>query len=241
MGRYDAKIRYSKPDTANRYDYNRFTSAGGKAFDAIEKGVILSILAPATKGMTALDAGTGTGRFAMLLAKAGLNTVGCDASMPMLYKARENLLNQKLDVTVTLVNGDIYHLPLKDNSFDYVVCVRVLNQLGSKQYVRDALKELCRVCNSNGTIIFDFVNSHSLARLATLSYPGLIAPSEVKTILYDIQGVHIKAVEGRLILSQTLLEKAPRCLLKVLVKADSVLSRCLPEYATRMYFVLTKI
>jgi len=241
MGKYDAKMQYSKPDIANCYDYNRFTSTGDKMFDAIERTVILSRLAPAVKGMVGLDVGTGTGRFALLLAETGINTVGCDISVPMLDKARGKLSNRKLDVRVTLVNGDIYYLPFQDNSFDYVVCIRVLNQLGEKQYVRDAVKELCRVCKRNGTIIFDFINSHSLARLAALSYSGLIAPGEVKTILHDIRGIEIRAIEGRLILSQTLLRKVPKLLLNPMVRADFVLSNRFPEYATRVYFTLTKL
>lgn len=240
MDRYDAKKRYSKQEIVDLYDYCRFRSESGRIFDTLEKDIVLLSIPQKRGEIVALDVGTGTGRFAILLAQYGLDVLAVDVSTPMLEKAKEKLTNLEPKENVILMNADIYHLPFKDATFDYVVCIRVLNQLGSKQYMNDALNELCRVCNNSGTILIDFVNSHSLAWFAKFSNSGLVSPSEMKKFLNDIHGINVKDIKGRLILSQTLLERVPKCLLNAVRRADLLLSNLLPKYATRVYFVLEK-
>jgi ubiquinone/menaquinone biosynthesis C-methylase UbiE len=241
VDRYNAKVAYSKQGAVDSYDRYRFTSPGGKIFDAIEKNIVVSNIPMSNRKIVAIDVGTGTGRFAISLAEIGLDVVASDISMPMLSKVKEKLSSIELEVEgdIALANADIYHLAFGDNSFDYVVCIRVLNQLGRKQYIHDALNELYRVCNSRGVIIFDFINSHSLALFARREHE-LLSPREIRKMLAALPGCNIKEIRGSLILSQTLLEKTPRCLLYLVAKVDSLFSRFFPEYATRVYFILEK-
>ena len=241
MGKYDAKKIYSDQDLVNSYDYDRFTSAGGKMFDSMEKNIVLQNIPLKGKEISILDVGSGTGRFTVELAKLGLNVTACDISTPMLKKIKEKLLNLKLKINVTLINGDIYNLPFKDNSFDYTVCIRVLNQLREKQNKNEALRELCRVTKPNGTILFDFINSHSLAIFARADKKaGLISVNEIKKFVDNIYEIRVRDISGRLILSQTLLEKSPKYFLKFIERIDHSLCKWFFKYATRVYFVLEK-
>ena len=241
MDKYNAKNIYSNQDLVESYDYDRFTSAGGKVFDIIEKNIVLQNIPRKKRVISVLEVGSGTGRFTIELAKLGLNVTACDISASMLKKIKEKLLNFNLEGSVTPVNGDIYNLPFEDNSFDYVVCMRVLNQLREKQHKNEALKELCRVCKPNETILFDFINSHSLTIFAGADKKsGVISVNEMKKFVNNISGIRIIDMSGRLIVSQTLLEKSPKYFLKFIEKIDYLLCKCFFKYATRVYFVLEK-
>jgi len=58
-----------------------------------------------------LELGCGTGRISMPLGRAGVRLVGIDRSEPMLRRARTRVRRSKLAGRVTLVRGDIRHLP----------------------------------------------------------------------------------------------------------------------------------
>lgn len=64
------------------------------------------------EGGTLLELGTGTGRIALPLARAGVRVVGIDRSEPMLARARARVRRARLTSQVSLVRGDIRHLPL---------------------------------------------------------------------------------------------------------------------------------
>jgi 2-polyprenyl-3-methyl-5-hydroxy-6-metoxy-1,4-benzoquinol methylase len=58
------------------------------------------------------------------------------------YSKAAILLGKKTYPDIKIVQGSIYELPYKDNSFDLVLCTEVLEHLDKPQ---DALKELVRV------------------------------------------------------------------------------------------------
>lgn len=73
-------------------------------------------------GKMILDVGCGAGRFAEVALSYGARVVALDYSTAV-DACRENLSpHPELD----LVQGDIYHLPFKAESFDYVYCLGVL-------------------------------------------------------------------------------------------------------------------
>ena len=73
-------------------------------------------------GKLILDVGCGAGRFAEVALSCGARVVALDYSTAV-DACRENLSpHPELD----LVQGDIYHLPFKSESFDYVYCLGVL-------------------------------------------------------------------------------------------------------------------
>ena len=68
-----------------------------------------------------LELGCGTGRVALPAARAGATIVGIDRSAPMLARARARVRRARLQSSVTLVRGDIRHLPFPERTFPLVM------------------------------------------------------------------------------------------------------------------------
>ena len=99
-----------------------------------------------------LDAGTGTGRFAIPLARIkGNSVVALDYSNEMLD------LNRRLSAaqgvrSIDYMQGDVEHLPFKDNQFDSVVSITVVRHFPQWRAILD---EYIRVVRPGGKIIFE--------------------------------------------------------------------------------------
>ncbi len=104
--------------------------------------------------MAILDAGAGTGRFSIPLAREGHRVVHLDLSPKMLQLARE----QSLDVTgIEFVQGSITDLSgFKDDQFDLVLCIDSPLSFCYDQY-EGAVAELVRVTRS--TLIVCVMNA----------------------------------------------------------------------------------
>jgi 2-polyprenyl-3-methyl-5-hydroxy-6-metoxy-1,4-benzoquinol methylase len=74
------------------------------------------------QGARVLDAGCGSGKMTIPLARAGYHVAGMDL-------VREGLLEMRGRGDFDLVTGDVRSLPFKDDSFDAVVCYDVLQHL----------------------------------------------------------------------------------------------------------------
>lgn len=233
-----SKKEYSKVEVAKNYDKERFTSKAGKMFDIYEKNVVTSNL-PENKNSLILDAGAGTGRFTIEMAKKGYHIVSCDYSNAMLEIIKSKLEKNNLTNIVKLSKQDITQLTFEDNKFDYISCMRVLVNLDNKANILKALKEFNRVSNTKSIIVVDIVNSKSLSTLGPKK-DSYITLSEFKEIINLIPGLEIKKYFGRRLLSQTAFEKAPKFLLGLLDIVDARLSKLFPSYCVRIYFVLKK-
>lgn len=99
-----------------------------------------------------LDAGTGTGRFAIALAQNPENSVtALDYSLEMLAVNRE--LSSNLGINnIEYVQGDIEHLQFEDDCFDSVVSITVVRHF--PQY-KNILKEYVRVLKPGGKLVFE--------------------------------------------------------------------------------------
>jgi ubiquinone/menaquinone biosynthesis C-methylase UbiE len=146
---------YADPAMAERFEGMRFSGPIGRLVADIQATQLLAFLAPVT-GRRVLDVGTGTGRAAILLAKAGAEVTGVDASREMLAVAERRAGEER--ARVTFVHGDAHGLDFPDASFDAVVCLRVLMHTPDW---RASLRELCRV--SSGRVVFDFPSQYSAA------------------------------------------------------------------------------
>jgi ubiquinone/menaquinone biosynthesis C-methylase UbiE len=108
-----------------------------------------------------LDIGTGTGRVLQLLAPRIGFGLGIDLSREMLAVARANL-DRAQHRNCQVRQGDMYHLPLPDRSFDAATLHQVLH------YADDpaaALAEAARVLRPGGRlVVIDFAR-HELAFL----------------------------------------------------------------------------
>jgi SAM-dependent methyltransferase len=151
---------YADPRTARTFDDRRFGGPIGTLVAETQAAVILGMSGP-VQGRPVLDVGTGTGRAALLLAKAGAVVTGVDPSEQMLVVARERARAEQL--AVTFAAGDAHALAYADRSFDVVISLRVL--MHSPQW-RTALAELCRVAAAR--VIVDYPSSRSAARIQSL-------------------------------------------------------------------------
>lgn len=146
---------YADPATAETFDVRRFGGPIGEIVAASQARVLLD-LAGTVQGSTVLDVGTGTGRAALLLAGKGARVSGVDASEEMLAVARQRAAGQHLDVA--FAQGDVHALDFADESFDLVVCLRVLMHTPGW---RRSVGELCRVARRR--VVVDYPSASSAA------------------------------------------------------------------------------
>lgn len=104
------------------------------------------------EGEQALDVCTGTGDWALALAKEVGHegkVVGLDFSQNMLSVAEEKLKNEPYN-HVTFIHGDAMNLPFADNSFDYATIGFGLRNVPDYEQV---LKEMHRVIKPGGLAV----------------------------------------------------------------------------------------
>ncbi len=103
--------------------------------DHVMADITTAIVRAVGKHEPILDAGVGTGRFALPLQAAGYEVVGVDLSARMLAKAREK-------GTRDLVRGELRMLPFMDETFGSAMSIHVLHLISEW---RKALAEIGRV------------------------------------------------------------------------------------------------
>ncbi|MFH1824882.1 MAG: class I SAM-dependent methyltransferase [Candidatus Firestonebacteria bacterium] len=145
-----------------------------------------------------LEVGCGEGLFLDALNKIApdMELYGIDNWEEMLGKAEKRLKGK--NVKLTLANGT--KLPFLDNSFDTIICVNVLLNLPGLEVASKMLKEMSRVCNLDGSIVFEIRNK--LSPLFKIQYkmakyldPDLKAPLSTYNIrdirsLVKIKKIH---------------------------------------------------
>ncbi|MCF7785809.1 MAG: methyltransferase domain-containing protein [Prosthecobacter sp.] len=109
-----------------------------------ESKVLAGILGEVA-GKKVLDLGCGTGRHAILLAKAGAQVTGVDFSDEMLAVARSN----SKGLEITFLNAELGAVPLEE-PFDLVLCSLVLSHVPD---LLPAMKEMSRLTRPGGRII----------------------------------------------------------------------------------------
>lgn len=132
-------------NVANAYDETRTIPSFviRKAFSILHEKVNLS------EKKVILDAGIGTGRICRSLSQYDIKLIGIDFSPKMLRKCMEENRDETSFGKVTLIQGDITHLPLKSSTFDVILAIHVLNFAGQK-----AIEEFRRVLKLGGFLIF---------------------------------------------------------------------------------------
>jgi 2-polyprenyl-3-methyl-5-hydroxy-6-metoxy-1,4-benzoquinol methylase len=178
---------YADPAMAERFEAMRFGGPIGRLVAETQAQQILGGISPLA-GRSVLDVGTGTGRAAILLARAGAVVTAVDASGEMLAVAERRA--RDAGVAVTFAAGDAHRLEFADRSFDVVVCLRVLMHTPDW---RASLRELCRV--ASGQLVFDFPSLYSTAAVqaatrrvtrrfdASVEAYRVFAPSAVARVL----------------------------------------------------------
>jgi len=118
----------------------------GKVFDAGRKA---SIAAAERIGGRILDVGVGTG-ISLPDYRRDIRIVGVDYSAPMLKKAKERVVNQRLDNVEALAVMDAKFLGFPNSFFDAVVAQYVITAVPDPEATLD---EFARVVKPGGEII----------------------------------------------------------------------------------------
>jgi ubiquinone/menaquinone biosynthesis C-methylase UbiE len=129
-------------------------------YDLIEKskrGIYAELLDEQLPlGLRILDAGCGTGQLGIFLSMMHRQVIGIDFSMGSLRKA-ENF-KKKFDLRdVNFAQMDLFHLGLKESTFDYVFCNGVLHHTADAY---GAFENLCRLLKPGGYITIGLYNSY---------------------------------------------------------------------------------
>ncbi len=171
-------IRCYRQEAAG-YDSARFSCECGALYDTLSKEIVYGYL----RGCKlVLDAGTGTGRFAIYLAKQGINVTAIDSSKEMVDIAREKAQQEGCQNRIQFIVADIEHLPFKNNSFDGICSIIVLIHFACRDY---AVSELSRVLRAGGVTVID-VPSKLLSR-AYGSLVSLIGKTTFQDYHYNLQ------------------------------------------------------
>jgi 2-polyprenyl-3-methyl-5-hydroxy-6-metoxy-1,4-benzoquinol methylase len=159
---------YADSRTARTFDDRRFGGPIGELVASSQARVLADMVGP-IQGRAVLDVGTGTGRAAMLFARAGALVTGIDASEEMLAVARQRA-SEAGAAGVNFRAGDAHALQFPDRSFDVVLSLRVL--MHSPRW-RTCIAELCRVADR--LVVFDYPSVRSAALFQSLARRVLYA------------------------------------------------------------------
>lgn len=105
-----------------------------------------------SEGKILLDAGTGTGRFSVPLARQGVPVVGLDISENMLAQLRHKVQGNKVGETVPLrvARADLRQIPLKSGAAGAALMVHILHLIVDWKKV---LSEVRRALAPGGTLL----------------------------------------------------------------------------------------
>jgi ubiquinone/menaquinone biosynthesis C-methylase UbiE len=117
------------------------------ADEAVEEAIRAALAGKPFRSL--LDLGTGTGRMLELFGKDIERGLGLDLSLDMLLLARDRLERARLK-HCSVRQGDIYDLPLPNDSFDVVIVHQVLHFLDDGAR---AIKEAARVLRPGGRLL----------------------------------------------------------------------------------------
>jgi len=98
-----------------------------------------------------LDAGCGEGRHCFGALERGARVVGLDLDYESLHLASKRLRRRAAELASLggMLQGDAFHLPFRDASFDAVICSEVMEHVHD---YRGAARELARVTKSSGRV-----------------------------------------------------------------------------------------
>ncbi len=178
--------KYQTSDAAGYYARDRFRSWRRAWLDRKERSCIRRLVARIGSEGGILDAPCGAGR---LLSTLGGDrngpTIGLDGSMAMLQEAGRGEMG-----VIPLVQGDMRALPFLEDSFEGVLCLRILHRIPEIQERRQLLEELIRI--SRSWIVISFYDSqtpHAARKRRRGRYDGMTRDSfeaEVKSLGWTV-------------------------------------------------------
>lgn len=98
-----------------------------------------------------LDAGCGAGRISLWLARQGYEVTGVDVSRELIGIAVKNLQNSNMEIDYRHI--DEFDYPFMDNSFDVIICFKVLCYIPTKELRNKYLENLYRILKPGGVCL----------------------------------------------------------------------------------------
>lgn len=162
-----------------------------------------------------LDAGGGTGRWSISMARKGCRVSLLDVSEGMLAQAQRKVKEEKLQDRVTVTRGSILSLCFRKETFDLVFCEHALFLFPDPNEV---VRALARVLKRNAVLVISAQSKHSLAMTYLPDYPKkaielisgqyhhrlgkmqvhTLAPNEFRDIL-EANGLSIEKMVGKVV------------------------------------------
>ncbi len=143
-------------ETSNDDYATRFKGRTGAWMLSVQTRLTRALLADVPKG-TLLDVGGGHGQLAHPLADDGWNVTVLGSAKSCEHRVRDLTESGR----AKFVMGNVIELPFADDSFDAVVCFRLLTHCDRWEQL---VRELCRV--SRGPVVVDYPTSQSVNAIA---------------------------------------------------------------------------
>lgn len=184
---------------------------------------------PANKNSFILDAGGGTGRWSVPLAKMGYMVTLCDISQGMLKQAENKIKKERLSDKVRIQEEDLTKLSFADGTFDFVLCEDGPISISDSQKV---LRELVRVLKTKGKIWASVLGRYPFA----LTEVKKDSEEALKLCRGELNFVPYKGIQkGRIFTPDELQKLFQQSGLKVIqVYGNRIAVRSLPEESQTM-------
>jgi len=163
-----------KRDTWNSTNYGSwFQPARGQVIDVLEKEALAKALGDRMYDH-ALDVGIGNGRLLPVYAPHAKQVTGMDISSEQLGQAAEAAQKLGIDFTTKLCE-EASKIELEDNSFDLIICSRVLQHVFDW---RESVAEFARILKPGGDIVLLTYNRYSVYGLKKYYQHTFVNPTK---------------------------------------------------------------
>lgn len=173
-----------------------------------------------------LEVAAGTGHMTLAMLHANYHLIASDVNEPMLDILQDKVAELNFCKRCKIQVEDIFSLSFADESFDFVVCIKLIPRLHSLNDQRTALHEVIRVLKPGGKILFDYRNSWSFHRIyrSKKANNNLISPSEMSNLLDSLK---LKVVTRRSthFLAKKIAKKTPLFITKLCSFIDRILEK----------------
>jgi ubiquinone/menaquinone biosynthesis C-methylase UbiE len=153
-----------------------------KIYDAVTWKYLEPYVPTRTEALV-LDAGGGTGRWTVRMAKKGCKVVLVDDSDGMLKVARDKVKKEGLQDRVIIRKGDIKKLDYADQTFDLILCEHTLFVF---EEPTAAIKEFARVLKMGAPLVISAQNLY-VQLLMHLPYREIAQPEKLNEVLALLQ------------------------------------------------------
>lgn len=157
VGKFDnAAMDNIKSSTSSRfgYEWNYFCDYDCNNFETFTAPLPMNFF----RGKIGLDVGCGAGRHSKAASELGAEMVAIDLSTAVDAAYQNNVKNERVHV----VQADIYNLPIKDNSFDFIFSLGVLHHLPDPEL---GYRQLIQLLNEGGAL-FIWVYAYAVRKVA---------------------------------------------------------------------------